>query len=220
VTGTMQAVKARGIADEFEYQKSERLRELLRDLENCVINGAAPAATPQGSAATRRTMNGIIRSIATNQFTPGQGSMPAGGGTGNDLNEQLINTALRLVWEQSAGRVDTIVVNGAHKRRINQFISSIARNYAPGDRRLSEMVSVYESDYGVCNVVLSRWVPADTALLIDSTRVSVMPLIGRSFHFKPLASTGDAIAGQMLGEYTLEMKNENAHALIRGLSTT
>ncbi|MCX5688989.1 MAG: DUF5309 family protein [Planctomycetota bacterium] len=218
VTGTMQAIKARGIADEFEYQKSERLRELLRDLENCVINGTAPVSQPQGSPTTRRTMNGIIRSIQTNQFTPGQGGFPAGGGAGAELNENLINTALRQVWEQSSSRVDTILVNGAQKRRINQFISSTSRHYAPGDRKLSELVSIYESDFGACNLILSRWVPADTVLMIDSTRISVMPLIGRSFHFKQLATTGDAVSGQVLGEYTMEMRNESAHGLIRGLT--
>lgn len=218
VTGTMQAIKARGVADEFEYQKSERLRELLRDLENCVINGTAPTSQPQGSPTTRRTMNGIIRSIQTHQFTPGQGGFPAGGGAGAELNENLINTALRQVWDQSSSRVDTILVNGAQKRRINQFISSTSRHYAPGDRKLSELVSVYESDFGACNLILSRWVPADTVLMIDSTRISVMPLVGRSFHFKPLAATGDAVAGQVLGEYTMEMRNESAHALIRGLT--
>jgi len=220
VTGTMQAVRSYGVQDEVDYQKQERLRELLRDMENCVINGAAPAATPQGSTTVRRSMNGIIRQIATNQFVPGQGGFPAGGGAGsNELNESVMNAALRLAWEQSSGRIDTIVVNGLQKRRINQFISSVAREYEPQDKRLSEMVSVYESDFGVCRVVMSRWVPADTALLLDSSRVEVMPLSGRSFHYKPLAATGDSVSGQVLGEYTLEFKNENAHALIRGLAT-
>lgn len=220
VTGTMRAVNHHGVGDELDYQKQERLRELLRDLENCVINGAAPAATQQGSASVRRSMNGIIRQIATNQFVPGQSGFPAGGGGGTDLNETLVNTALRTIWDQSAARIDTIVVGGVQKRRINQFIASSVRNYAPADRRLSDLVSVYESDFGVCSVLLSRWVPADTVLFLDSSRMSVMPLSGRSFQFKPLAATGDAVAGQVLGEYTLEFKNENAHGLIRGLSTT
>ena len=47
-----------------------------------------------------------------------------------------------------------------------------------------------------------------------------MPLAGRSFQFKPLGATGDATAGQVVGEYTLEFKNENAHGVIRGLSVT
>jgi hypothetical protein len=97
-------------------------------------------------------------------------------------------------------------------------VGSTSRHYAPDDRRLSELVSVYESDFGVCNIVLSRWVPSDTLLLLDSSRIAVMPLTGRSFQYRPLASTGDAVSGQIVGEYTMEMRNENAHALIRGLS--
>jgi len=220
VTGTMNAVRAHGVSDEFEYQKTERMRELLRDLENCVINGAAPIATQVGSATVRRSMSGIIRQIATNQFQPGTGGFPSGGGGGSDLNETVLNAALRNVWEQSSARINTIVVNGFQKRRINQFVGTNSRHYKPEDRKLSDLVSVYESDYGICNVILSRWVPADTVLLLDSSRISVMPLTGRPFFFKPLASMGDAIAGQVLGEYTLEFKNESAHALVRGLSTT
>ena len=65
---------------------------------------------------------------------------------------------------------------------------------------------------------MSRWVPEDAVLLLDSTRLEVMPLQGRSFHFKSLAATGDSFKGQVIGEYTLEMKNESAHAKLRGLA--
>jgi hypothetical protein len=81
------------------------------------------------------------------------------------------------------------------------------------------MVDVYESDFGVCRVIMSRWAPADSLLLLDSSRIAVMPLSGRSFHFKPLASTGDADLGQVIGEYTLEFRNENAHGVLDALGT-
>jgi len=48
----------------------------------------------------------------------------------------------------------------------------------------------------------------------------VLPLTGRSFHFKPLASTGDYECGELIGEYTLELKNEAAHGLSRNLTTS
>ncbi|MBX3385658.1 MAG: DUF5309 family protein [Phycisphaeraceae bacterium] len=218
VSGSMRAARAVGLDDELDYQKQERLRELMRDLENCVVNGIAPSANPQGSASVRRSMNGIIPSIATNVFTPGQGGIPQGFGGTNQLSEPVLNAALRLIWEQSSGKIDTIVAPGIQKRRINEFLQGV-RFYAPEDQTVRNAVSVYESDFGVCRVVLSRWIPADTILLLDSSRVSVLPLIGRSFHFKPLASAGDADVGMVLGEYTLEFKNENAHGLIRGLTT-
>ena len=38
-------------------------------------------------------------------------------------------------------------------------------------------------------------------------------------YFKKLGATGDSEMGQVIGEYTLELRNENAHGLIRGLAT-
>jgi hypothetical protein len=220
VSGSLQSSrKVGGVADEVDYQKQERLRELLRDLENCVINGVASSVNPQGATGVRRTMQGIIPAITTNAFVPGANGFPAGGGGGNGLTEVLINSALRLIWEQTSSRVDTIVCSGAQKRKINEFLAS-ARLFTPQDLNYINRVAAYESDFGICRIVLSRWVPADTVLLLDSSRLSVMPLSGRSFQFKPLASTGDSTVGMVLGEYTLEMLNENAHGLIRGLSVT
>lgn len=218
VSGTQQAASAIGVRDEVDYQKQERLRELLRDLEHCVINGVAPSTSPEGSATVRRTMRGIARHISTHNYSPGDGVIPSGQGTNNDLlTEDIINAALRAVWDVAQSRIDTIVVGGFQKRRINQFVGD--RGYAPKDTKFKELVSVYESDFGVCRVILSRAMPADQVLMLDSSRIQVLPLAGRSFHYKPLGPTGDAHTGQVIGEYTLELKNENAHALIKGLAT-
>lgn len=218
VSGSMQAARAYGIDDEVDYQKQERMRELLRDLENCVINGVAPGADAQGTSTVRRSMNGIIHSIATNTFAPGSGGIPDGDGSGSDeLNEEVLNAALKAVWDQSSGSIDTILVGGAQKRRINGFATG-SRAYLPDDEAYRDLISVYESDFGVCRVVMSRWVPSDTLVLLDSSRIQVMPLQGRSFHFKPLAADGDSMKGQVIGEYTLEFKNENAHGILTGLA--
>lgn len=213
VSGSELAVRQVGVRDELDYQKQQRLRELVRDLENCVINGTAPVTSPEGSATVRRTMRGIAPAIATNVFTPGSGGFPAG----TTLSEDQLNFALRAVWKNSSGNVDTIVVNGAQKRSINNFVQSGRRFTADGES-FKSLVSVYESDYGVCRVVLSRYVPKGCILLLDSSRIEVMPLAGRSFHYKPLASTGDRDSGQLIGEYTLEFRNEGAHGVIKGMT--
>ncbi|MBT7171261.1 MAG: DUF5309 family protein, partial [Phycisphaerales bacterium] len=201
VSGSDLAVRKLAVADELDYQKQERLRELLRDLENTVLNGTSPAANPEGSSSVRRTMKGIIPSISTNAFVPGASSFPSDAA----LTEAQLNLALRLVWENASSRIDTIVVNGAQKRRINNFITA-SRGYTTQDETYRDMVSIYESDFGVCRVLLSRNVPTDTVVLLDSSRVDVLPLVGRSFHYKPLASTGDYEAGELIGEYSLEFR--------------
>ncbi len=216
VSGSQLAASQIGIKDELDFQKQERLRELLRDLEHCVINGAAPAANPEGSSSVRRTMRGLVRTITTHKYEPGDGVLPDGLGVSGDLlSEDVLNAALRTVWAASLARIDTIVVNGFQKRRINSFVGD--RGYAPKDTKFKDLVSVYESDFGVCRVILSRAMPTDMALLLDSSRISVPPLAGRSFHYKPLASGGDSEVGMVIGEYTLEMQNEAAHAVIRNL---
>ncbi len=213
VSGSELAVRHLAVADELDFQKTKALRELLRDLENTVLNGVAPAADAQGAETVRRTMNGIVPQLATNRFVPGQEGFP----TGADLDEEKLNTALRLIWDQSSGHVDLIVVNGYQKRVISQF-GSDARAYAADDPRFTSQVAVYESDFGVQRVVLSRWVPRDAAVLLDSSRIGVLPLAGRSFHYRPLAAAGDFEKGQLVGEYTLELRNEAAHGVIRGLT--
>lgn len=217
VSGSQLAVDTIGVRDELDYQLQERLRELLRDLEATVINSKAQASNAQGSGTVRRTMNGMLSIIQSNRFSPGADGMPDGDGAANDqLNEPLLNAALRAVWD-TGGRPDTIVVGGAQKRRINAFITP-NRAYGPADDAFRDMVSYYESDFGLCRVLLSRWVPNDKVLLLDSARAAVLPLAGRSFQFKRLASTGDSETGQVLGEYTLELMNEAAHGAIDDLA--
>jgi hypothetical protein len=108
-------------------------------------------------------------------------------------------------------------MGGGPKRALNSFIGS-NRRFDTNTEVYKNLVNVYESDYGVCRVVVSRYVPAGTVLLLDSSRVHVMPLAGRSFQYKPLARTGDRESGQLIGEYTLELKNQTAHGMITGLT--
>jgi hypothetical protein len=215
VSGTDIAAGQLGLSDEMDYQKQERLRELIRDMENTVVNGGEPSSNPQGSGSVRRTMKGIMQHLSSNVFATGDSGFPSG----NDLDEAKINYVLRKIWESSNGNVDLIVVGGFQKRKVNAFLSA-SRAYGAADTTYRDMVSVYESDFGVCRIITTRWMPLDAALLVDSSRVNVLPLAGRSFHFKPLASSGDYECGELIGEYTLELKNEAAHGLIRGLSSS
>jgi len=217
ISGSMLASRSIGVRDEMDYQKQQRARELLRDLENAVLNGIAPSAAPQGSATVRRSMNGLFSLVTTNNMAPGAGGIAAGGGAGADLNEAVLNSALRQIWESASSSVDLIVCPAGLKRRINGFASA-SRRTAMGEDAFGDVINIYESDFGTCRVLLSRYMPTDSLLLLDSSRVEVLPLQGRSFGFRKLAMTGDRESGQMVGEYTLELRNELAHGAVRNLT--
>lgn len=195
VSCSRMAANQLGLADEMDFQKQERLREMLHDLENCVIHGNQPTNGQHTNPPVRRMMNGILTFLKSNVVNA----------AGNPLDEEQVTTMLRRIWESSSGNVDLIVIGGFQKRKINAFCT--------------DMVSIYESDFGICRIVTTRWMPHDSALFLDSSRISVLPLAGRSFHFKPLASAGGYECGELIGEYTLELKNEAAHGLICGLAT-
>ncbi|HSI36188.1 MAG TPA: DUF5309 family protein, partial [Tepidisphaeraceae bacterium] len=136
VSGSELAVRQVGVADELDYQKQNRLRELLRDLETSVINGRAPAATPEGSSTVRRSMRGLVGSITTNRFVPNVGGFPAD----TELTEEQLNAALREMWKVSGSRVDLIVCNGQEKRWINSFIGA-ARRFAADTHTFTNLVA-------------------------------------------------------------------------------
>ncbi|NLH43409.1 MAG: DUF5309 domain-containing protein [Planctomycetes bacterium] len=215
VSGSDMAASQLGLTNEMDYEKQVRLREMVRDLENTVINGGKPVSNAQGSGTVRRTMKGILQHLTTNIFHTGDSGFPAG----DDLDEAKINYVLRKIWENSSGNVDLILVGGFQKRKINAFCSE-SRSYGADDTTFTDMVSLYQSDFGVCRIVTTRHVPQDAVLFLDSSRISVLPLTGRSFHFKPLASSGDYECGELIGEYTLELKNEAAHGVIRDLTVS
>lgn len=213
ISGSMDAVGLHAIEREFDYQVIQRLRELLRSLEQSVICGFKAASTGQGSASVRRTMGGLL------QFISGSDAVVEDASAG-DLDEPTLNEALRAVWEKG-GRPNAIVCNGFQKRKISSFIQA-SRRYEPEGTALRNLVELYESDFGAQRVILSRYVPADKVLLLDLDRIQVLPLQGRSFFVKPLAESGDFRKAQLIGEYTLEILNggDGGHGVITNLATS
>ncbi len=208
VSGTAASVKIYGTAqDEYNYQLQLRLREALRDLENTIINGVAPASTPQGGDAIRRSINGIDAQLQTNVIEHQSG----------DLSESELNDVLKMLWDAGSKNVDAILVNGIQKRAISNLIMD-ARGYYANDDVIKNVVGVYESDFGIVKVVLCRWVPEDEILFLDTNRIKVLPVKGRAFQHTPLSAAGDYMMGQVVGEYVLELRNENAHGKLTGLS--
>lgn len=213
ISGSMDAVGLHAVEREFDYQVIQRLRELMRSLEQTVICGAKASSSPQGSSGVRRTMNGLLRMISgANAVVEDQ--------SGAALSEDSLNFSLRNIWEKG-GRPSAIVCNGFQKRKISSFIQA-SRGYSSEDTNLRNVVSTYESDFGVQQVVLSRWVPDDKIMLLDLDKIQVLPLQGRSFFVKPLAESGDFRKAQIIGEYTLEVLNasDGGHGVMTNLSTS
>lgn len=203
ITGTAQAIDHAGVSAEDSYQIDLRLRELKRELDRTCIMGVRAPSDVSGSVYG--TMGGIIDFV---------GFIGAGNvnGTAETLTPSVINTMAKQVFDDG-GMPDMIVVGGLQKQKISTFDQEFRRSTLDS-RRAGYTVEEFVSDLGWnLRVVVDRWMPNDVALVIDSSKVKILPLQSRSFFLEKLAKTGDSNEWQIVGEYTMEVRNAaEAHA--------
>lgn len=195
VSETLRAVSVAGLEDEFAYQMEKRMKEIATDVEKALIT----ATGNSGASGTARRLKGILSFIATN--------VESGTGTGTQAySETMYNNLLQEIWV-SGGRPDYTYVNGFQKRKISAFATSNTR-YQEVDEAgaLRNYVSVYESDFGKQRIELDPFMDTDkvVALQRDMWKVAVL----RGIKPVDVATVGDAKRGALVGELTLEARNE------------
>lgn len=208
VSGTVLAVTmAGGISDELNYQKVSRSREILRDLERAVIRGIMSTST-LGSSTEYRTMEGLWHGIKTNRLTYTTGS----------LTSSALNDIIKAAWENGAKDLDLIICGKGAKDEIDGLLDSSRRVITgqSGSRTLERIVDVFESTYGVFEIMLNRWMKPNSLIVTSTQRIKVVPLRGRTFRYEEVAKTGDSVKGMIVGEYTMEIWNEEGMARAEG----
>jgi hypothetical protein len=207
VSETLRAVSVAGLEDEFAYQMEKRMKEIATDIEKALIT----ATGNSGASGTARRLKGIFSWITTN--------VESGTGTATEyLTESMYNNMLQEVWT-SGGRPDYSYVNGYQKRKISAFATSNSRyQEVAEDGALKNYVSVYESDFGKQRIELDPFMDTDKVAVLQRDMWKVAMLRG----IKPVdvATVGDAKRGALVGELTLEARNEAASGEIIQLKTT
>lgn len=184
---------------EFDYQVGQRTKEVGISLESAILYGALVDDTGN----EWRTMNGMLAHIATNV---------------DSSTTTLTDTKLVDIQQVSygyGGAVDTVLVGPKQKRVISSFenvgigagTTSPLRRMA-SDRSRGTVVSTYESDFGVLNVLLDRWVRVNDLFGYNRDQVTLYTLNQRQLQFEMLAKTGDSMHGQIVAEHTLEFRRQ------------
>ena len=157
-----------------------------------------------GNNSTARQMRGIKNSLS---LTTSQ--------SGVSLSETILNSYLQDVWTQGAN-VDLIAVPMALKRRISGFNANGATKfYNQDDKRLVTPIEIYESDASSkpIKLVAHRYVTVSGDTNNDIVGVELDHFATawlREPKVRPLAKTGDAENRQVIGEFTLEARNQYA----------
>jgi hypothetical protein len=204
-TSTTQAIKKWVEQNDLDAQVARALKTAWMLWERTLYFGRKV----QPTASVAGAMDGIIPVITTNAYAKSSAY----------LIEDFVLQAMQDSWN-AGGHPDTIVVNAFQKRQLNKFLDS-QRMTTRTDRVAGAIVDTYSSDFGTADIVLSRQAPADTVLVLDRARVKFGPLTGHPLSAAPVeTSTRLKQAIQIVGQYTSELRNENAHAKITGLATS
>jgi hypothetical protein len=231
VSGTADAIRKYGRAEEFAYQLAKRGKELKRDIEFTIVGNSSSSVggsqTARQAAGWETMISGNrILSASTNSTgtTPGYASgdwtAPTDGTTAA-LDETTLVSALSAAWTDG-GDPSVIMVGTTQKRKIAGFAgASSFAGVSVNQGRTSQGVVVggvdlYISDFGEHKVVLNRYMRSRTLFCIDPDHVQTVWL--RPIKYTELAKTGDATKGQLLCEWAPTMSNPDAHAKIQDLT--
>ena len=216
VTGSGEAVDAAGKKSEMAYQLAKASKELKRDMEKTLLDNNPAVA---GSATVARETRGATHFITTNAVNAA--SVTAGGGAHGGgtaaFTDGDITEAAELCWTEG-GNPSTLLVGATAKQAITGMSGRATQTQSVVDdnKSIYNSVDVYVSDFGTFNVVLDRYLPSATALMLDNDMWSVDYL--RDFQTVDIAKDGDSDKKMLLVEYGLRCGNEAANAKITGIA--
>lgn len=202
ISGTAAAVANYGIDDIYEYEKAKKLLELALQTEKAFIGGV------RYENGVVRQMNGI-RSMLNSNVTNLNGT---------ELTMDVLNDSLQAIYTKggfASGGNYEIVVPAKQKRVIGKFSDNLVR-IPNGDDKRGTVVNRLITDFGEFDVSINDNLNADEVLILDKNRIAIKALNGREFGHEYLGKKGDYYQGQIVGEYTLELHQEAAHARIKG----
>jgi hypothetical protein len=204
LSGTAQAVTQYGISDLYEYEKQKKQLELALQLEKALINGVSY------ESGNVRQMAGVRSFIQSNVTDAAAGAVSA----------TLLNDSLQAIYEKggfASGGNFKIMVPAKQKRAISA-IDNNKLYITQAENSRGQVVDQFVSDFGQFEIVLNNNLDAKELLIVDTNRMAIRPLVGREFFHKYMGDQGDYVTGTLVGEYTLEFKQEKAHARIKNLA--
>jgi Family of unknown function (DUF5309) len=207
ITRSNQAVDHYGYSNELGYQKMLASIELKRDIEFAIVQNNASVAGSTGTAGEC----GGVESWLTSNVSRGTGG--SNGGYSNGTTSAATDGTQRVFTEDLLlGVLQTGYDNGAkftvghfgsfNKRRFSTFQGNASR-VSEKEKKISNTITVYESDFGTLTVSINPQQRTRTGLLYDMDKIAVLNL--RPMEEAKLAKTNDSDEQVIVTEFTTQI---------------
>ena len=217
VSGSWQSTEQYGIDNPFDREVDKKIKENVIKLERAAHYGRRSSALPTSNATPFRRMGGLWHYIRN---ASGTNATDAGGGS---LTESRLIDMLQDIWTDG-GKPNTIWVGARQKRAINNFLVPFVQTTRT-EGTAGVIVGRYESDFGDVKVVLDRYLKPDDVIVTTDEYLGIGPLKGngksRAFSIEDMPKRGDLTEAFIVGEYTMEVRNnQRAHGWLYNLATS
>jgi hypothetical protein len=237
VTETERAENPAGFGDAYAYQLEKGTKETMRNIEKTLMATVTATAGASATARVMKTLEDFITTTAKNStYYTGQAAVAASTCPAV-FNAADVNRVLDAIWTLG-GNTDLIVMGGAYKRLFSTFTGANAgnniRNVLATDKKLVVGIDVYDSDFGLIPIQLNRWSPVATnTATATASATGISDLTGRiwflqrsvcriawlrSLQHRLMGTRGDSTVGQIRAECTLEVGNEKALGVFKGVN--
>lgn len=132
-----------------------------------------------------------------------------------EFTMESLNDAMQAVWGRG-GDVDIAVMSGKNKRKASTFTANSQRNVAMEAKKLTQVIDVLETDFGVIELVAHRLYADDVVDLLELQYWKLGYLI--PFHNEDLERKGTYKESVITGTATLECTAPIANARLYGIS--
>ena len=197
VSRTQNQISQYGIPEEFEYQSNKAVPQLMRLVEKQMYLGARKA----GSATAPRAFGGLGTFVTDNTVD-----------FASAITQANIEDGMEAAYNDG-GQPDIALVSPANMQVIkNLYDSSSYLRIERQEDTIGMVIQNVMTPFGELKLVMDRWAPADRVYLLDSERAGFITYF--PFTFEPLAKVGDYERGEVVGEFSLCVKMDKAHAVL------
>lgn len=227
VSETQRYLNPAGFKDAYAYEIQKATKLLAIKLEKAIFTSAVSTST--GNSAAARQMKNLQSFIITNTAFAGAkgGTVTGAAATAGTLTDSDFNNMLKIIYS-AGGNPEQVYVSPSVKAQISRFtMTNENRNIAAIDKKLIAAVDFYDSDFGLIQIIVDRWIPeaantttaGATASDVTGRMFFLQRSVNRLAWLRPMqhflvGKRGDSVAGIVVGEVTLEVLNEKANGMI------
>ena len=214
VTRTMNNISQYGVTEELAYQSDKSIPELMRLVERTVLHSKDGNIAASGTAGK---MSGLQGFITTNNTT------------GATLTQAIIDSAIMSIYKAGGGGQLIAPISPEIALKIKNFYDYYNTTAVPlftvprTENTIGMVINNIVTPFGNLALIVDRWCAKPTIAAASS----VMPIVDPNnvgmvtlypFTQEPLAKTGDYERVEVVGEFTLAVRNEKSHAFLSAVT--